>query len=105
MMANIAFASMFYRFCLLADTGDRPGPLGRTGKDRKSDFGGSQQKIEKVSKKLKSLRIATLAVRHRSRTMQNEKLTLDKSSIYYFDDFIAILIFLQDFYEFRSKYS
>ena len=53
---------------------------------------GPFKKIEKIIKKqLKSLKIATLAVRKYSRSTQNEKLTLDKSSKYDLDSKNAIL--------------
>ena len=38
-----------------------------------------------IQKPSKSVKIATLAVRHYARSNRNEKLTLDKSSKYYFD--------------------
>ena len=44
-----------------------------------------------IKKQLKSLKIATLAVRKYSRSTQNEKLTLDKSSKYDLDSKNAIL--------------
>ena len=53
----------------------------------------------------KSLKIATLAVRHYARSNRNEKLTLDKSSKYYFDSKDTILQrFLTSFdYFFESR--
>ena len=55
-------------------------------------FGGPLKIFEKMIKKqLKSLKIATLAVRKYSRSTQNEKLTLDKSSKYDLDSKNAIL--------------
>jgi len=44
-----------------------------------------------IKKPLKSLKIATLAVRKYSRSTQNEKLTLDKSPKYDLDSKNAIL--------------
>ena len=44
-----------------------------------------------IKKPLKSLKIATLAVREYSRSTQNEKLTLDKSSKYDLDSKNTIL--------------
>ena len=54
----------------------------RTGQDSgalKNDF------LKNDQKPSKSLKIATLAVRDYARSNRNEKLTLDKSSKYYFD--------------------
>ena len=66
--------------------------LGRTGKDRKPISGALKKILVKNHQKpLKSLKIATLAVRKYSRSTQNEKLTLDKSSKYDLDSKNAIL--------------
>ena len=68
------------------------GPFGKDRKGQEANFGGSQKKLVKNHQKpLKSLKIATLAVRKYSRSTQNEKLTLDKSSKYDFDSENAIL--------------
>ena len=47
--------------------------------------------VKIIKKPLKSLKIATLAVRDYARSNRNEKLTLDKSSKYYFDSKNTIL--------------
>ena len=54
--------------------------------------GGLEKKFSKNDQKpSKSLKIATLAVRDYARSNRNEKLTLDKSSKYYFDSKNTIL--------------
>ena len=62
------------------------GPFGKDRKGQEANFGGSQKNVgRKSSKTIKITKIATLAVRKYSRSTQNEKLTLDKSSKYDLD--------------------